>query len=201
MTNPRRVARAIDNASLAADLIRTRIPKTEAALNMLIATGNGSAERVAGGDISKPVEAAVMTRQAVWDETWTEAHEHIEEATRALHRALRTLGNRIAQAEEGKVEERTNITHCQACERVVANTPNDRLRGGYCAACNRAWERQGRPDRPGFERSRRGIDTNPRLVTLNIAGVDHQLTQEQAERLGPNPTDETIAAIKQEITG
>lgn len=49
---------------------------------------------------------------------------------------------------------RTNMVDCEACDRPVANTPDDRLRSGYCTACYHAWRRQGMPDRVQFERNR-----------------------------------------------
>lgn len=44
---------------------------------------------------------------------------------------------------------------CQCCLRHVPNTPNDRLRSGYCDACRTAWNRAGRPDRRLWEVDRR----------------------------------------------
>jgi hypothetical protein len=43
------------------------------------------------------------------------------------------------------------IVHCAACLREVANTPNDRLRSGYCPMDYMRWLRAGKPYRLTFE--------------------------------------------------
>lgn len=46
---------------------------------------------------------------------------------------------------------------CEACKKWVSGGADDRLRAGYCNACRMAWDRQGRPDRAEFARSRRAL--------------------------------------------
>jgi len=45
--------------------------------------------------------------------------------------------------------------YCRACDRQASGSGNDRLRGGYCPSCYRAWRRAGQPDRSEFEAARR----------------------------------------------
>lgn len=59
----------------------------------------------------------------------------------------------VAEKSEGRVSSLQG--ECQACERVVSGAETDRLRAGYCDACRKAWERAGKPDRPGWELQRR----------------------------------------------
>lgn len=49
---------------------------------------------------------------------------------------------------------------CAACGRDVPGTESDRLRSGWCKACEMAWVRAERPDRAAFERNR-WADKNP----------------------------------------
>lgn len=84
-------------------------------------------------------------------------------AVKKMAECLREMADLARRAEQHarfvlETKERTKeaeIVHCQACLREVANTPNDRLRSGYCAADYMAWLRDGRPYRLTFEISRR----------------------------------------------
>jgi hypothetical protein len=48
---------------------------------------------------------------------------------------------------------RPSTARCEACDREVMCTPNDRVRSGYCQSCYRMWNKLGRPYRLGFETS------------------------------------------------
>lgn len=50
---------------------------------------------------------------------------------------------------------------CLACHTDVSGAAHDRLRSGYCAACYRAWDRAGRPERAVWERERRAYLAQP----------------------------------------
>lgn len=56
---------------------------------------------------------------------------------------------------------------CRCCDRAVAGTSSDRLKSGYCPACYKAWERDGRPGAdpqlPGLVRRRWERDRRARL--------------------------------------
>ena len=47
------------------------------------------------------------------------------------------------------------VGECAVCERYCSGSDAERLRSAYCPACYRAWLRDGRPDRLGWERGRR----------------------------------------------
>lgn len=59
----------------------------------------------------------------------------------------------VASTAEGR--QSSTAGACQCCTRDVAGTPVDRLRNGYCSACNMAWVRDGRPERAPWEQRRR----------------------------------------------
>ena len=58
------------------------------------------------------------------------------------------LSNPLSRSEAG------GAGSCQACGSDVSGAANDRLRSGYCGACNLAWKRAGSPDRATFKRER-----------------------------------------------
>lgn len=78
-----------------------------------------------------------------------------------LARQLRVLWMSARQVEDtvAKIrkhgsdsEQVAGMGHCLRCSRFCnpkAN-PSDRLRSGFCPACNQAWARSGKPDRSGF---------------------------------------------------
>jgi hypothetical protein len=65
----------------------------------------------------------------------------------------RQLIHRHATKNYGRID---TTTTCEACQRTVPGTPEDRLRAGYCQKCHRQWLREGRPDRVAFEQRRLG---------------------------------------------
>ena len=160
----------------------------------------GNGEHVAGGDVPRPTEHAVLERERVLESV--EDHHNDEarivglasvdaslrvavQALREVHDALSQL---TARLHHGQAEQRTNMADCSACERPVANTPVDRIKAGYCEACYKAWTRAGRPDRAGFERTRSvEPDDVPTVhtsgsttVDLTVAGVTVRLPTELA---------------------
>jgi hypothetical protein len=177
----------------------------------------GGSEPVSGGDIGNPTLGAVLERErtleCVEDPGGDEARRvglaavdtSLTVAVRALREAHQELTQITARLHAGKVGERTNMADCAACERPVANTPNDRLRSGYCNACRMAWNRQGQPDRPAFERTRRGIDTAPApevhtsgdVVDLTVAGVTVRLPAALAAEFHQleHPTTDDVARL------
>ena len=79
---------------------------------------------------------------------------------KAMDRLLAT-GHQLAHILTPRTEaELSTSATCGACSVVVTGAGNDRLRAGYCAACNMAWTRAGRPDRARWEiERRRYLDT------------------------------------------
>jgi hypothetical protein len=172
----------------------------------------GGGEPVSGGDVSNPTLHAVIERErnlesvedrqsdaarivglAAVDTALTDAIASLRDA----HHALTQL---VARLHVGQPTQRTNMADCTACGRTVANTPADRLRAGYCAACHRAWTRAGRPDRPAFERTRTDTDDPPAQVhtsgatiDLTVAGVTVRLPPDLAAEwcaiVGPDSDD------------
>lgn len=131
-------------------------------------TGGGSH----GGDISRPTESAAQrsvdddlaARRDRADQVHRAVHgidEHLRRAVDHLTSAvsLSYLVHRLSQPR--KVNE---PTPCRACDRLITCANGDHPRRGYCSACDTAYRRYseeqraaGRePDRPTFERNRRG---------------------------------------------
>lgn len=179
---------------------------------------SGGSEPVSGGDIGNPTLGAVLERERTLESV---EDRHSDEARRvglaavdtslnvavlAMREAHAELTQITARLHRGQEQQRTNMADCQACERPVANTPNDRLRSGYCQACHRKWDRDGRPDRAHFERTRRGIDTAPApeirltgadIVDLTVHGVTVRLPPELAVEFHQleQPTTDDIARL------
>lgn len=85
--------------------------------------------------------------------TWTGTHLTTTLLTRILAHADPTSAGRTIR--------HTGTGPCLACGRDVPGTAVDRLRGGWCDACRKAWDRAGRPpDRPAWARLR-WTDTHP----------------------------------------
>lgn len=224
-----RIRRLADHVERILSLHREAIEAIE--LTLPDGSGRGAGlEPVSGGDTSRPVEGVVLERERVLDsiedDTELEARRvglaAVDTSLAVIEHALgeiRTELSRLAaRALAGVERQRTNMVDCAACERPVAQTPTDRLRAGYCAACYRAWLRDGRPDRFTFERSRRGtthdvevtIHTDehrpgrtPRVgaVTLTVGAVEVDLPPDLAARyaeLGPSPEREDLHALWRE---
>jgi hypothetical protein len=95
--------------------------------------------------------------------------DHDDPAGDAIRRLFTDIADisRIADRISRRIAYLTNVQHsanrkpstgagiCGACRRDVPGTDTDRLRGGYCAACNAAWTRDGRPERAPWEEKRR----------------------------------------------
>lgn len=112
-----------------------------------------------GGGVARPVEAAVIAldEHGATPDPVALAVARIFASLTAAKAALEDLDrvrqDVLANPRFGRTSSLTG--DCQACQRPVSGSANDRLRAGYCDACRMAWERAGRPDRPAFERRRR----------------------------------------------
>lgn len=206
--------------SLQAARLPTLLREAYTAIELTLPDGYpaGGSEPVSGGDIGRPTEGAVLERERILESVEDPGADEARRvglaavdtslaiAVQALREAHAELTQITARLHAGREAQRTNMADCQACERPVANTPNDRLRAGYCNACRMAWNRQGQPDRVAFERSRRGIDTAPEpevhtsgadVVDLTVAGVTVRLPVDLAiefHQLEP-PTADDIARL------
>lgn len=109
-----------------------------------------------GGSESSSTENAALAehrRDVIHDDALACRH-NMNDAVDALLRALRSTQH-AEQKGTLSAEDVSPAGTCLACHRKVEGTANDRLRSGYCAACYRAWLRDGKPDRLRFERARR----------------------------------------------
>ena len=75
----------------------------------------------------------------------------------ALAQRIETKVSFVVDVADRKRE--STIIYCEACEREIAGTTNDRVRSGYCSACFQAWNRAGKPYRTQFEATRKKADT------------------------------------------
>lgn len=120
---------------------------------------SGERVSVALGSHSDPTANAVARRL---DSTHPET-DLVYAAVKAMAEDLRQMADLAMRVEQRvrfvlEVKERAKeaqIAHCEACRREVANTPNDRLRSGYCPRDYMAWLRSGKPYRATFEASTR----------------------------------------------
>jgi hypothetical protein len=120
---------------------------------------SGDRVSVARGSHNDPVGNSVAARL---DSKHLET-DPVFQAVKKLAECLGEMADLARRSEQHarfvlETKERTKeaqIVHCEACLREVANTPNDRLRSGYCPMCYMAWIRAGRPYRLTFEISRR----------------------------------------------
>jgi hypothetical protein len=152
----------------------------------------GSSEPVSGGDVSRPVEAAVIALEAAMDSRTTTIVVDGETVTQSLQTGMAVVDQNLKQIEESfrdieialsrliaplvraaAMPTRTNMDTCQACDCTVTNTPADRIKSGYCRACYQAWLRADRPDRPGFERER--LETATRDDHSRVVAVDRSV--------------------------
>lgn len=232
MTTPRhrRQHQRLATIALQANRLTSLLAEAHTAAELTLRDGypGGGTEPVSGGDTSNPTLGAVLEHEHVLEsrEGDTEARvvgfaavdtslTVIESALREIHAELSTITTRM---HAGREERRTNMEACAACERLVANTPNDRLRKGYCDACRKAWARKqdewvgpGAPDRVQFERGRRGIDTTPTVrvdptsthsnrIDLTVAAVTVTLPDDlAAEYLAlTHPTHEDLERLHRE---
>lgn len=146
----------------------------------------GGTERTSGGDTSRPTEASYLAIEGR-----IESREGDDEARRvgmaAVENSLAVIGGAITQIHaelsilaapltRTDPPKRTNMVDCQACDRPVANTPDDRLRSGYCTACYHSWRRQGMPDRPHFERMRAKHNGDAARVAMRDDGTGAKVT-------------------------
>lgn len=130
--------------------------------------GPEDAGRRSKGDHSDPTFAGANARQptdnvAEWIKAFAGLLNMGADTLTEAHARL-TL---ILEAPETEWEARVRGDDCRACLRNVSrhDSPEDRLRSGYCPACHQAWLRamaawteQGLPDAPdrvAFERERR----------------------------------------------
>lgn len=185
---------------------------------VLLSAGSGEAsERVSGGDTSNPVLDRVFAR------AWVQTHladvdQHVVDMAASVIAAQRVLTQLAAAGRRSSGSEappRTNMVDCQACQRTITMTPDDRPRGGYCNACRMAWQRlqhahegPGAPDRVVFERNRAkwaGLDDPPvvrtagsRITEITRDGVTVAVTEAQSAALlagGPSISAAAIDAL------
>lgn len=160
----------VGNGALAALLIRD---EEIAATDGYSSGGSGDGS---SSEVSRPTERAAL--ENVDDEhraTIDFVHLRVIAAQRNLRGAAdaaRFLVGAIADAQRlgEKLQGRQADRHigsgdCQACDKPCSGALNDRLRGGYCDACRKRWERQDRPDRAYFERLTPAWDAPPEAET------------------------------------
>lgn len=217
----RRQERNLALIALQASRLSGTLAQAYSAVELTLPDGypSGRGEPISGGDTSNPVLEAILTHEAHLESVEGDDEARLvglaavdtslTVALAALGEAHAELSRLAARLHGGKALERSNIVDCEACGRSVANTPNDRLRKGYCNACRMAWERQGQPDRVAFNRTRRDIDTAPtplvrtsgaEVVDLTHAGVTVRLPVDLAFEWHTleQPTDEDIARLHAE---
>lgn len=206
----RRQLQQLSAISLEATRLSSLITQAYTAIELTLPDGypSGGGEPVSGGDTSNPTLSAVLQHERVCESVEDRDNDEARRvglaavdaslavavhALRETHAALTQLTARLHQ---GHAQQRTNMADCEACGRSVANTPNDRLRSGYCDACRMAWKRlvdgwtgPGAPDRVQFARTRRGLDTTPEpevrtsgveVVDLTVDGTSVRLPADLA---------------------
>ena len=108
--------------------------------------------------VSDPVGARVVAKlsgRKVHDPVGSAVKE-IDRAIFEIRRQTEVLNQQREYVLNPRERHKDNyIQHCEACEREVAGTSNDRIRSGYCASCYNVWIREGRPSRVEFESRRR----------------------------------------------
>lgn len=134
--------------------------------------GGSSGVAVSTSDVSNSVLATVAARgggneDAGTPDTWPpfddpmirqveELFEHLGAAVTHAS-SIRRIRRRIEDA-VGPIGRTSSLQgECLCCGREVAGTATDRLRGGYCDACRKAWERDGRPGSDPQEPSGRRV--------------------------------------------
>lgn len=106
------------------------------------------------------VEHTRMDRDVVLDSAM-EAFVHLLEAVNHLGAVTARLDALDRVSTPKGRSETGGAGTCAACSRWVAGSASDRIRSGYCDACRKAWERDGRPERASFERARRKGEDEP----------------------------------------
>lgn len=121
---------------------------------------------LAGRDtVSRPTERAALA-------TSTDAARDAEVALVLADQAFDALRSaadavrRLLPASQSEVEsmrgrQTSTAGACVACGRDVSGSARDRLRAGFCDACRKAWEREGKPDRAAFIARRRAAQADP----------------------------------------
>ena len=112
-------------------------------------------------DVSRPTELAAINHieGRRIDDPQGEAFCIIQTELGAMAKSSTRINNALSlvyHISDGKKHRESSLSTCQACQRDdVTNTPNDRIRSGYCEACYSAWRRWD-GDRHSFEVSKRG---------------------------------------------
>lgn len=221
-TDPRhrRQTQQLSLIALQAARLPTLLCEAYTAIELTLPDGypTGGGEPVSGGDIGNPTLGAVLEHERVLESVEDHGADEARRvglaavdtslavAVHALTEVHTELSQITARLHAGHAAQRTNMADCAACERIVANTPNDRLRSGYCNACRMAWIRAGRPDRSAFERTRRGLDTAPEpevrtsgveVVDLTVDGTTVRLPADLAVEFHQleQPTSDDIARL------
>lgn len=144
-----------------------------------------------GSDIARPTEQAMLHRlddAPTADPVGAQIRcvlSALSEAAGVLAPVERWLRHLDVYGDQAVVRERSRDGDCKCCDRVVTGTPTDRLRGGYCDACRKAYERWsvdhpvvGDPaaHRLDFETARRAkLVLQPEAVpTMSAAACGHR---------------------------
>jgi hypothetical protein len=88
-----------------------------------------------------------------WHKKLTRLAKASSDAAYELEVIVTLLG--LPSNSDPKDELRTGQGDCAACNSFCSGADGDRLKGGYCESCYKAWSRAGRPDRQEFQRFRR----------------------------------------------
>lgn len=149
----RTARRAVDQRAAIGELLKRLTPERIADLDRRARflaepdgypPGGGSGR---GSDVSRPTERAAQQRiddapQA--DPIGAQIRmvlAALSEAAGVLAPVDRWLRHLDAYGDQAVVRDRSRDGDCKCCDRVVTGTPADRLRGGYCDACRKAYER------------------------------------------------------------
>lgn len=149
----RTARRAIDQRTAINDLLRRLTPERIADLDRRARflaepdgypPGGGTGR---GSDVARPTEEATIHRlddAPSADPIGAQIRcvlAALSEAAGVLAPVDRWLRHLDAYGDQAVVRETGRQGDCKCCDRVVTGTPSDRLRGGYCDACRKAYER------------------------------------------------------------
>lgn len=150
----RTAARAVEQRARILELLKRLSPERIADLDRRarflstpdgFPTGGGGGR--SSGEVSRPTEQATIARldpSTSADPVGAQIRlvfGALAEAAGVLVPVDRWLGHLDAYGDQAMVRDTSRDGDCKCCDRVVTGTPSDRLRGGYCDACRKAYER------------------------------------------------------------